>query len=143
MVNFRWNINFWRVFIVNNCSRASHKIADHKCFVIRCEYCLYNVIGFARNYFTSAQCLCAETGKDKICKHFKQLAHSINFLVMKICINSRDVKEEFMEEMRFMKINHYLEKVLTGSPIFSFSKEKNRLLISINLLDWGHFFINK
>ena len=62
---------------------------------------------------------------------------------MKLCINSRDIKKEFMEEMNFMKINHYLEKVLKGSPIFYFSKEENRVLISIDSLDWGNFFINK
>ena len=42
-----------------------------------------------------------------------------------------------------MKINHYLEKVLKGSPIFYFSKEKNRVLISIDSLDCGNFFVNK
>ena len=62
---------------------------------------------------------------------------------MKHCVNFRDVKKEFMEEMNFMKINHYLEKFLKGSLIFYFSKEKHRVLISIDLLDWGNFFINK
>ena len=111
-------------------------------FVIRCECCLYNVIGFARNCFTRVQCSCVETDKDEVYKHCKQLAHSINFSVLKLCINSRDIKKEFMEEMNFMKINHYLEKVLKGSPIFYFSKEKNGVLISIDSLDWGNFFVN-
>ena len=62
---------------------------------------------------------------------------------MKLCVNSRDIKKEFMEEMDFTKINHYLEKFLKGSPIFYFSKEKNRVLISIDSLDCGNFFVNK
>ena len=48
-----------------------------------------------------------------------------------------------MEEMNFMKINHYLEKFLKGNIIFYFSKEKHRVLISIDSLDWGNFFIDK
>ena len=117
--------------------------ADHEIFVIRCEYCLYNVISLARNYSTSVQCSCVEIDKDEVCKHCKQLAHSINFSVMKLCVNSRDVKKEFMEEMNFMKIKHCLKKFLKGSLIFYFSKEKNRVLISIDSLDCGNFFVNK
>ena len=48
-----------------------------------------------------------------------------------------------MEESKFIKINYYLETILNGSPIFYFSKEKNRVLISIDSLDWGNFFKNK
>ena len=134
------NISFTQSFSFDDCTC---RFADHEIFVTRCKYCLKNVIGFSRNYFTSVQCSCIETDKDEVCKHCKQLAHSINFLVMKLCINSRDVKKEFMEKMNFMKIHRYLEKVLKGSPIFYFSKEKNRVLISFDSLDWGNFFVNK
>ena len=136
----RKNINFSHSRSFDDCS--CH-YADHEIFVIRCKYCLYNVAGFARNYLASVQCSCVEAAKGEVCQHCKQLAHSINFSVMKFCINSQVVKKEFMEEMNFMKINHYLEKVLKGCPIFYFSKEKNRVLISIDLLDWGNSFINK
>ena len=113
------NINFSYSFSFDdsNCSYA-----DHEIFVIRCKYCLCNIICFARNYFTSVQCLFVQTDKDEVCKHCKQLAHSINFSVMKLCVNSRDVNKKFTEEMNFMKINHYLEKVLKRSLIFYFSK---------------------
>ena len=134
------NISFTQSFSFDDCAC---RFADHEIFVTRCEYCLKNVIGFSRNYFTSVQCSCVETDKDEVCKHCKQLAHSINFSVMKLCVNSRDVKKEFMEEMNFMKIKHYLEKFLKGSLIFYFSKEKNRVLISIDSLDCGNFFVNK
>ena len=117
----RRNINFSYSFSFDDCSCS---YADHEIFVIRSEYCLYNVIVFARNYFANVQCSCVQTDKGEVCKHCKQLAHSINFLVMKLCFISRDVKKEFMEEMNFMKIKHYLEKVLKGSPTFHFSKEK-------------------
>ena len=120
----RKNINFSYSFSFDDCNCI---YVDHEIFLIRCEYCLYNVIGFARNYFTSAKCLCVQTDKDEVCKHCKQLAHSINFSVMKHCVNSRNVKKEFMEEITFMKINNYLEKALKRSPIFYFSREKNRV----------------
>ena len=50
-------------------------------------------------------------------------------------MNPWDLTKNFMEEMNFMKTNYYLKKVLNRSPIFYFSKGKNRVLISIDLLD--------
>ena len=132
----RKNINFSHSRSFDDCS---YRYADHEIYVIRCKYCPYNVSGFARNFLASVQCSCVEADKDEVCQHCKQLAHSINFLVMKFCVNSRDVKKEFTEEMNFMKVNHYLEKVLKGCPIFYFSKEKKKVLISIDSLDWGSF----
>ena len=122
----RKNINLSHSFSfdVSNCSYAGHEI-----FVTRYEYCLHNVIGFGRHYFTSVQYSCVQTDKNEVCKHCKQLAHSVKFLVMTICINSRVVKKEFMEEMNFMKINHYLKKILKESTIFYFLKEKNNVYI--------------
>ena len=132
----RKNINFSHSRSFDDCS---YRYADHEIYVIRCKYCPYNVSGFARNFLASVQCSCVEADKDEVCQHCKQLAHSINFSVMKFCVNSRDVKKEFTEEMNFMKVNHYLEKVLKGCPIFYFSKEKKKVLISIDSLDWGSF----
>ena len=64
-------ISFTRSFSFDDC--ACH-FDDHEIFVIRFEYCLYNVIGFPRNYFTNVRCSCVETDKDEVCKHCKQLA---------------------------------------------------------------------
>ena len=91
----RKNINFSYSFSFDDCNCS---YADHEIFVIRCEYCLYNVIGFARNYFSSVQCSRVQTDKDEVCKHCKQLAHSINFFVMKLRVNSRDVKKNLWKK---------------------------------------------
>ena len=71
----RKNINFSYSFSFDDCACL---YADPEFFVIKCEYCPHNVIGFARNYFTSAQCSCVETDRGEVWKHCKQLAHSIN-----------------------------------------------------------------
>ena len=136
-MNFRWNIKFWRVFIADNGSKKNINFAqsfsfddstccfaDHAIFVIRCEHCLYNVIDFARNYFSSVKCSCVETDKEEVCKNCKQLAHSINFSVMKLCVHSRDVKKEFMEEKTLWKLTITLKKFWKEVQFSTFQKKK-------------------
>ena len=36
----------------------------HKIFATKCEKCLYNVVGFSRNYFPSINCSCQFINKD-------------------------------------------------------------------------------
>lgn len=47
------------------------------------------------------------------------------------------------KEFEIIKINKYLEKYLKADPIFYYSKEENRINLSIDWLDWGDFFHDK
>lgn len=88
----------------------------HKLFVIRSKLCLYNVVGFARNYFASVVCSCRSTGKDLICQHYKQLLHALNFSTLKACVKKTDLPKELSY---LMDMNKYLEMCESRSGFFS------------------------
>ena len=79
--NKRWferkKINFTYNFSFGDCPCC---LPDLEVFVIRWKYCLYNVTGFARNYFVDIHCLCVNTDKDEVCKHCKQRTQLIFWL---------------------------------------------------------------
>ena len=96
-----------------------------KIFAIKCEDCCYNVLGFARNYFTSISCGCKYINKNVACSHCRQLINSLNQCVRKVCLKPEDVRKEFKLE----EIDKYLEKHhLKADQIFYYSKEEKKIL---------------
>ena len=59
---------------------------DHEIFAIKCEKCVYKVVGFAINYFSSVNCLGHNINKTFACPHCKQLVHSLNLTFIKVCV---------------------------------------------------------
>lgn len=129
-------INFSSSFWFENCNCSS----DHKIFVTRCTWCLYNIVGFCRNYFASMTCCsCYQEEKDLVCKHSAKLQHDLNFNTIKICIRKEDIPKDF----KIWQIDSYLEIILKTDPMFIYSPQKSHILISIDAVDWGDFFWDK
>ena len=58
---------------------------------------------------------------------------------MKVCLNEKDVPKEF----ELLEIDKYLEMCLKTDPFFFYAKEKNRVNIYTDTVDWGDFFHDK
>ena len=80
------NVDYKYAFSFNDCLCN----IEHKLFAVKCTNCRYNVVGFARNYFASVICSCYQTDENLICRHCKQLVHSLNFSMLKVCIKEKD-----------------------------------------------------
>ena len=93
--------------------------AEHEIFVIKCENCRYNVINFARNYYSSITWSCKHIGRNLICSHCRRLAYSLNRCVKKNCLKPQDVPKDF----HLMEINKYLKMHLT----YFFTTQKKRI----------------
>ena len=63
----------------------------HKLFAVKSTNCLFNVVGFARNYFATVICSCYQTDKTLICRHCKKLVRPLNFSTLKVCIKEKDL----------------------------------------------------
>ena len=116
-----------------------HCSGEHKVFAAKCNDCRYNLVGFSRNYFASVICSCYQTGRNFVCRHCRQLLHDLNFNKMKVCLNEKDVPKEF----ELLEIDKYLEMCLKADPFFFYAKEKNRINIYTDTVDWGDFFHDK
>ena len=116
-----------------------HCSGEHKVFAAKCNDCRYNLVGFSRNYFASVICSCYQTGRNFVCRHCRQLLHDLNFNKMKVCLNEKDVPKEF----ELLEIDKYLEMCLKTDPFFFYAKEKNRVNIYTDTVDWGDFFHDK
>ena len=57
--------------------------------------CCYNVVGFARNYFSRINCSCQFINKDVACSHCLQLVHSLNSSTIRVCVEANDLPEDF------------------------------------------------
>ena len=108
-------------------------------FVVRCQMCLYNLVGFMMNYFSSICCGCVFLNKNVVCVYCKRLKDSLNSNTTNVCLKKEDVPREF----KLIKINKYLEKHLRADQIFYYSKEENQIKLSMESLDWGGFFHDK
>ena len=74
-----------------------------------------------------------------MCRHCRQLLHNLNFSTIKVCLSEKDALKEF----ELLEIHKYLEMCLKVDQFFFYVKEKNRINISIDAIDWGDFFHNK
>ena len=110
-----------------------------KFFGIKCQNCLYNLIGFGRNYFASICSTCVRWNKNLACCHCRRLRYALSTDTVKVCLKKEDVLKEF----KLIEINKYLEKHLRTDPIFYYSKEENEVKLSIDSLDLGDFFYDK
>ena len=112
---------------------------DHEIFVVRYQMCLYNLVGFMINYFSSIWCGCVYFNKNVVCVHCKRLRDALNSNTTKVCLKKKDVPKGF----KLIEINKYLEKHLRAGPIFYYSEEENQIKLSVDSLDWGGFFHDK
>ena len=131
----RLNVNYTYASAFDECPCD----VEHKVFSTKCKTCRYNVVGFARHHFAYVVCSCCQTDKDLICNHCKQLLHAMNFSTIKVCVEEKDLPKEVV----LMKIDKYLEMRLRADPVFFYSKEKNRIHVSIDAIYWGEFFHHK
>ena len=76
---------------------------SHKIFATRCGQCLYNVVGFGRNYFSSMVCNYHSIEKKLVCAHCSPLLHDINYNTLKICISGKNLPKE----MKLVEIDKY------------------------------------
>ena len=96
---------------------------DHEVVIVRCKLCPYNLVGFARNYFLSISCSCAKSHRFTACHHCVNLRSSLNSETIKIFIKKEDLPDEFV----LTGINKYLERYITGDPIFPNQRKKAKL----------------
>ena len=129
------NINYTYSYLFDDCKCFE----DHEMFVVRCQMCLYNLVGFMMNYFSSICCGCVFLNKNVVCVYCKRLKDSLNSNTTNVCLKKEDVPREF----KLIKINKYLEKHIRADPIFYYSKEENQIKLSTESLDWGGFFHDK
>ena len=107
---------------------------DYRCFmdyevvVVRCKLCPYNLIGFARNYFSSISCSCTKSHRFTACHHCVNLRSSLNLETIKICMKKEDSLNEFV----LIGVNKYLERYIKADPIFLYSKEESKINFSID-----------
>ena len=87
---------------------------DNEISAIKCEKCVYNVFGFARNFFSSINCSCQLISKNIVSPHCKQVAYTLNFSVRKVCVESNCL----LKNVKLMKIDEYVEMCLRADPIF-------------------------
>ena len=59
------NVKYKSSFYFDGCSCG----IEHKIFVTKCENRYCNVVGFARNYFSSISCSCKFINKDVACSY--------------------------------------------------------------------------
>ena len=131
----RVNASYTYSFYFDDC----HCNVSHKTFATRCGQCLYNVVGFGRNYFSSMVSNCRTIEKILVWGHCSRLLHDINYNTLKICISEKNLPKE----MKLIEIDKYLEMCLKTDPIFFYSERNNKINISIDALDWDEFFYNK
>ena len=120
------NINHTYSYLFDNCNCSE----DHKMFAIVSQICLYNLFGFARNYFSSICCSCVHLKKNMVCCHCKRLRNALNSDTIKLFLKKEDLPSEF----KLIEINKYLEKYLKADPIFYYSKEENEIKLSTDSL---------
>ena len=75
------NIKYKSSFYFDGCSCG----AEHKIFGPKCENYCYDVVGFARKYFSSINCSCQFINKNIACSHCRQLVHTLNSLTKNLC----------------------------------------------------------
>ena len=107
--------------------------AEHEIFAIKCENCSYNIIGFARNCFASITCSCKHIGRNLIYSHCRRLVYSINRC---FCLKPQDVPKG----IHLMEIDKYLKIHLKSDLFFHYSKEENKILVTIDSPELGDFF---
>ena len=104
------NINYNYSYAFDDCNCSE----DHEIFVVRCEICPYNLVGFARNYFSSIGCSCLHVNKNIACIHCKRLRNALNFDTIKLCLKKEDLQREF----KLAEIDKYLEKHRSNFLLF-------------------------
>ena len=113
--------------------------AEQKILAIKCENCRYNVIGFARNYFATITCSCKHIVRNLICSHCRWLTYSLNRCARRTCLKPQDVSKNF----HLMETDKYLKMHLKPDLFFHYSKEENKILVTIDSPECGDFFLNK
>ena len=87
------------------------------------------------NIFTVYFCCCWSVNKDVACHHCQN--HHCKLLYYKGLFKApKDVPKE-------LKNDKYLLRALKADPFYSYFKEENRILMSIDSPEWIDFFINK
>ena len=124
-------------FTFDDCNCSS----DHEKFALICEQncSLYNLTGFARNYFSSVCCSCPDIYKGAICSHCRRLRYSLNNDTIKVCLRKVNIPKEF----ELIKIDNYLLKYINSDSHFFFSVEDNEIKAMLDSPDWGNFFLVK
>ena len=83
------NITYTYSLFFDNCLCST----EHDILAIKYKVFLYNLVGFARNYFASICCSCVNLNKDMVCFHCTNLVNASNSETIKIlCENSRFAK---------------------------------------------------
>ena len=129
------NINYTYSYLFDDCKCFE----DHEIFVVRCQMCLYNLVGFMMNYFCSICCGCVYLNKNVVCVHCKRLRDALNSNAAKVCLKQEDLPKEF----KLIEINKYLEKPLRANPISYYLKGENQIKLSVDSLDWRNFLMIK
>ena len=111
------NINCNYSYAFDNCNCSE----DHEIFAVRCEICPYNLVSFARNYFSSIGCSCLHVNKNIACVHCKRLRNALNFDTLNLFLKKEDLPREF----KLVEIDKHFGKHIRADPIFYYSKEDN------------------
>ena len=131
------DVQYTYSFMFDDCNCSS----DHEFFAVECKQnCYpYNLIGFARNCFSSICCSCPDIDKNSICLHCKRLRYSLNNDTIKVCLT----KENLPKEFKLMKLDNYLRKCVNADPHVFFSKEDNEIKATLDSPNLGNFFRGK
>lgn len=112
-IEFEKNISF-------ECSRS--KEDKHKVFATIFSVCKHNMTGFSRNYFALVVCSCVNTARNLACKHSCFMFRSLNWYVLKICFEEKNISKHF----ELIEIDKHLFEKIAGDVIFHYDRKQQR-----------------